>query len=67
MPREGFHDMGARLIHSHRHSEPCDRDAYAGKPHGDAHRHGYEHSHIHPDCYRYKYPDARPSNAPLSG
>lgn len=40
------------------HSEPEYRDAYGGRPHADTHRGGYEHSHIDPDCHRYKYPNA---------
>ena len=54
----------ASYIYSHRHSEHPDSDCY-GPGHGDAHKHTiahptdiYEHSHIDPDCERYKYPYA---------
>ena len=58
----------ASYIYSHRHSEHADSDCY-GPGHGDAHKHTnarptdiYEHSHIDPDCQRYKspYPNGHP-------
>lgn len=51
-----FADWHGSPIDSHKHSAPPDSDCYGGPGHRDAHRDGYEHSHIDPGCDRYKYP-----------
>ena len=52
-------------LRSHRHSDPEYLNAYGGPSHADAHRYGYEHSHIDPACDRYKYPDSPKLHPPL--